>query len=170
MLLRARFYSHTRSVSWRISAITPTPTPPHLCLGRHGLHVPDTIRVFHYTAITGEESHAGHAGNALADPLVLVLVGLVDKVLGLDIAVKVVADQIIVAVVGDGVDQGRELVLVAEAAAANGVKDLGQVRVDVEMAIVVRVAEVLDVFGQVAEEENVGVTDFAGDFDLRRDS
>lgn len=28
------------------------------------------------------------------------------------------------------------------------------------------VTEVLDVFGQVAEEEDVGFADFAGDFDL----
>jgi hypothetical protein len=38
----------------------------------------------------------------------------------------------------------------------------------VRAAVVVRVSEILDVFGQVAEEEDVAFADFARDFDLCR--
>ena len=68
----------------------------------------------------------------------------------------------------DAVDEGGELVRVAEHAAADGVEDFLQVRVDRVRAVVVVVAQVFHVFGQVAEEEDVGVTDFAGDLDLRK--
>ena len=84
----------------------------------------------------------------------------------LDVAVEVVGDEVVVALVDDGVAQGAEAVRVAEAASLDGVEDVGEVRVQFEGAVVVGVAEVLDVLGQVAEEEDVGLADFAGDLDV----
>ena len=137
-----------------------------LCLRLYRLHVPDTLRVLVDAPITREKAHTRHARDALANPLVLVLVRLVHQILGLDVAVEVVADEVIVAVVGHGVDEGGELALVAKAAAADGVEDLDEVVVEVEVAVVVGVAEVFDVFGKVAKEENVGVADFSGNLNL----
>ena len=82
---------------------------------------------------------------------------------------KVVRNQIIIAVVEDGGDEGGEVPCVAESAGADGVENAAQVRVDgrgVGAAVVVRVPEVFDVFGEVAEEEDVGFADFAGYFNL----
>ena len=84
----------------------------------------------------------------------------------LDIAVEVVADEIVVAVIADGADEGGELVRVAESVRLDGVEDFDQVRVHGVTAVVVRVPEVFHVFGKVAEEEDVVFADFAGDFDL----
>lgn len=84
----------------------------------------------------------------------------------LDVAVEVVADEVVVAVVANGADEGGELVGVAEGVGLDGVEDFDQVRVDGMGAVVVCVAQVFDVFGQVAEEEDVVLADLAGDFDL----
>lgn len=80
---------------------------------------------------------------------------------------EVVADEIVVAVIEDGGDEGGEVPLVAEGAGVDGGEDGAQVRVDVvRAAVVVRVPEVFDVFREVAEEEDVAFADFARDFDL----
>ena len=68
--------------------------------------------------------------------------------------------------VRDAVDERGEGALVAERAAADRVEDFRQVRVDAVAAEAVRVPQVLDVLGQGAEEEDVGVADLARDFDL----
>ena len=67
----------------------------------------------------------------------------------------------------DGADKGGELVCVTEGTGADGVEDLLEVRVDGVLTVVVGVAEVLDVLGEVAEEEDVRVANFAGNFDLK---
>lgn len=71
---------------------------------------------------------------------------------------------------GDGGDERVELGRVAEEAGVDGVEDGGEVRVEFEgvwvVVVEVAVAEVADVFGEVAEEEDVLVADFAGYFDL----
>ena len=84
----------------------------------------------------------------------------------LDVAVEVVADEVIVAVVADGADEGGELVGVAESVGLDGVEDFDEIRVYGVGAVVVCVAQIFDVFGQVAEEEDVVFADLAGDFDL----
>ena len=138
--------------------------------GRQRLHVPDHVRILLNAAITGEKPHAAHARDALADPLLLILVRLIDEVLRLDIAVEVVADEVVIAVVDDAVAEGREAARVAEHAALDRVEDFGEIRVQLERpAVVVRVPQVFDVFGQVAEEEDVRFADFACDFDLCED-
>lgn len=63
--------------------------------------------------------------------------------------------------VGDGVAQGAEPVGIAKRVRFDGVKDFGEVGVERKGAEVVSVAEVFDVFGKVAEEEDVGVANFA---------
>ena len=68
--------------------------------------------------------------------------------------------------VDNAVDQRRKGARIAEGAAADRVKDLGQVRVDRVLAETVRMSQVLDVLGQVAKEEDVGLADLARDFDL----
>lgn len=63
--------------------------------------------------------------------------------------------------------KGREVSLVAEGVRLDGVEDALQLRVQLEVAVEVTMAEVLDVFGKVAEEEDVLLADFTRDFDLR---
>lgn len=65
--------------------------------------------------------------------------------------------------IDDTVDQCGELSRVAEVAVLDGVEDAHEFRVELEVTVEVRVPQVLDVFGQVAEEEDVFFADFAGD-------
>jgi len=84
----------------------------------------------------------------------------------LDITIEVVGNEIVIALVNDAVAQRGEAARVAELAGIDGGEDAGEVRVEAEVAVEVGVAEVFDVFGQVAEEEDVGLADFARYFDL----
>ena len=84
----------------------------------------------------------------------------------LDITVEVIRDQVVITMVYDCVDDGRELIHVAEHARTDGVEDFLQVWIDRVRAVGVVVTEIFDVLGEVAEKEDVVVTDFASDFDL----
>ena len=86
--------------------------------------------------------------------------------MGGDVRVEVVRDQVVITVLFNGRRQGREITLVAEGVALDGIEDTLQLWVDLEVAVEVTVAEILDVFGEVAEEEDVLLADFTGDFDL----
>ena len=134
----------------------------------HRLHVPDHLRILVNAPIAAEEAHARHARDALGHPLVLILVRRVDQLVRLAVAVEVVRHEVVVAVVDDAVDEGGELAGVAEAAGLDGVKDFAQPVVQLVFAVKMVVAEVFDVFGKVAEEEDVGVANFASDFDLEK--
>lgn len=68
--------------------------------------------------------------------------------------------------IDDAVAQRTEAGGVPEGVGFDGVEDAGEVGVELEVAVVVRVAQVFDVFGEVAEEEDVGFADFARYFDL----
>lgn len=46
------------------------------------------------------------------------------------------------------------------------VEDVGERRVELVLRVQMCVAEILDVFGEVAEKEDILLADFAGDFDL----
>lgn len=84
--------------------------------------------------------------------------------MGIEVALKIVRDEVVVAVVDDRVDEGGELGGVAEGAGADRVEDAGELGIEVEVcAVEVVVAEVVDVFGEVAEEEDVFFAYFAGD-------
>jgi hypothetical protein len=79
---------------------------------------------------------------------------------------KIIRHQIIITVLYDSINQGREGALVAKHSGLDGGEDCFKVRVEGEFGVEVGVAEVFDVFGEVAEEEDVLVADFAGYFDL----
>jgi hypothetical protein len=64
-------------------------------------------------------------------------------------------------------DQRGEMVRGPKGIGADEVEDGFQVCVERVRGVGVCVAEVFDVFGQVAEEEDVLLADFAGYFDLR---
>ena len=68
--------------------------------------------------------------------------------------------------IGDAVAQGTEAGGVAKSPGFDGGEDLREMWVEFEGAVGVGVAEVFDVFGEVAEEEDVGFADFARYFDL----
>lgn len=67
----------------------------------------------------------------------------------------------------NGVDKGGESGLVAKGAAVDGIKDLLQLWVELVVAVVVGVTEVFNVFSEVAEQKDVLIAGFAGDFDLQ---
>jgi hypothetical protein len=69
-------------------------------------------------------------------------------------------------VLDNAVDEGRKLFSVAERALVDVVENGGQLGIELVLRVQMCVAEVLDVLGEVAEEEDVLLADFTGDFDL----
>ena len=139
---------------------------PPLSIRRQRLHIPDPLRILLNTAITTKEPHPTDALDRLPRPLLLIFICLIDQILRLHIAIEIIANKIIVAVVSDAIAQSRETVRIAEGVRFDGVEDFSKVRVEGEAAVCVGVAQVLDVFGEVAEEEDIGFTDFTSYFDL----
>ena len=137
-----------------------------ICRRLHRLYIPNHLRILVDASIAAEEPHARHARDALGHPLVLILVSLIDKVVRLAIAVEVVGNEVVVAVVHNSVDKSGELVRVTEAAGLDRVKDLAKPVVELVFTVEVIVSEVFNVFGKISEEEDVGLADFAGDFNL----
>lgn len=78
-----------------------------------------------------------------------------------DVRVEIVRDKIIIPMVGDGTAQGAESAGVAKRVGFDGVEDFRKVRVQRKGAEVVGVAKIFDVFGEIAEEEDVGVANLA---------
>ena len=74
------------------------------CLGWQRLHVPYAISIFHDTPITTEEAHSADTGDTLAYPCILILVCLVDECMRLDIAIEVITDKVVIAMIGDSAD------------------------------------------------------------------
>jgi hypothetical protein len=158
---------HNKKQSHPRPSQLPLPKPTVITLlHRQRLHIPNHLRILINTSITTKEPHPRHTQNRLRDPLVLVLVRLVHKRLSLDIAVEVIRDEVVVSVVFDGAGQGTERACVAEGAGLDRLEDFEEVWVEGVGAVVVGVAEVFDVFGEVPEEEDVVLSDLAGDFDL----
>lgn len=114
--------------------------------GWQWLNVPDHIGVFLNASVAAEESHPADAGNAFADPFILVLVCLIDECVCFDVAVEIVADEIIVAMIDNGVAKGREVASVAEHTSPDGIKYLLQIFVQLEVAVIVCMSEVFHVF------------------------
>lgn len=119
------------------------------------------------TSITAEEAHARHAHDRLDKPFILILVRFVHKGLRLVVTVEVIADKIVVTVLENGADEGRETALITKRAFLNGFEDFAQIRIDLVLAVVVRMSEVFDVLGQITEEEDVALADLTSDFNLR---
>ena len=130
------------------------------------LNVPNALCILTNNPIRREEPHARNTSNALIHPLLAVPKCLIDEILRRDVAVEVVGDKVVVAVLGDRGEEGREVRRVAECAGADGVEDCGEVGVKLEAAVEVSVADFFDVFGEVAEEEDVIFADLTGYFDL----
>src|SRR5687768_8782552 len=86
--------------------------------------------------------------------------------MGLNVAVEVIRDKIVIAVVFNSIDHGLEVVRASESTLLNLFEDLCQVRVNGVRAVCVGVTKVLNVFGQVAEQEDVVLADLAGDLNL----
>ena len=130
------------------------------------LHIPDALRILVNTSITAEEPHSRHTGDTLADPLILVLVRLVNQRLCLVVAVEVVRDEVVITMLFDGTDESRESTCVTESAFLDFLEHFGEIGVEGVRTVGVRVAEVFDVFSEITKEEDVVLADFAGDFNL----
>lgn len=130
------------------------------------LDIPDAISVLVSNAIHREESHAGDRGNRLGQPLLLILEGLVDHPVRGDVGVEIVRDEVVITVLFDRAYERGEIGFVAEHVVFDCIEDALQLWVQLEVAVEVSVAQVLDVFGEIAEEEDVLLADFAGDLDL----
>ena len=86
--------------------------------------------------------------------------------MGLDVAVKIIADKVIITLINDRVAEWCESVNVPKSARLDRIKDFLEVWVELKVPIVMRVAKVVHIFCEVAKEENVGFANFASDFDL----
>lgn len=81
---------------------------------------------------------------------------------------KVVRDKVIIPMVFYSLDQRGKVVGRPEGVGADVIEDGSEVGVQGGRGVGVCVAQVFDVFGEVAEEEDVLLADFAGYFDLGR--
>lgn len=68
--------------------------------------------------------------------------------------------------VDDAVEQGTEALGITECALVNRVEDGRELGVELVVRVEMGVAEVFDVFCQVAEQEDVLLADFSGNLDL----
>lgn len=127
------------------------------------LNVPDHLGVLVNATVAGEEAHTRHARDGLGQPLVLLLVGLVDQSLRVDVRLEVVRHEVVIAVVDDRVHQVGELSSIAKDALTDRLEHVLQHGVKVEVLVVVGVAEVFHVLTEVAEEEDVLFANFSGD-------
>lgn len=130
------------------------------------LDVPNHVRILIDATIAAEEAHAGDRDDGFLEPLFLVAVRLINEMVRLDIAVEVIRNQVVVTVVANSRDHGTKVVGSSECALLNLGEHPFQIRVNGVFAVVVGVAQVLDVFGEVTEKENVVLADFPGDFNL----
>lgn len=96
----------------------------------------------------------------------MVLVTLVNELLCLNIRRKVIRDEVVVAVINDAVDKSGELFRVTKGALVNMIKDSGQLRIELVLGVKMCVAEILNVLCEVAEEENIVLSDLTSNFDL----
>jgi hypothetical protein len=129
-------------------------------------NIPDHLRVLVDAPVTREEAHTSNTGDALRDPFLLVLVSLINQILGLAVAVEVVGDEIVVAVLDNTIHQGREGSGITKGAFLDFVKDRVKALIELITAVDVPVTKVFDILGQVTEKEDVVLANFAGNFDL----
>lgn len=137
-----------------------------LRLGRQRLHVPDHLGILINTSITGEKSHSCDRSDGLGQPLLLVLVRLIDELLSINIALEVVGDQVVVSMLDNGIDQSRELTSVTKYTFLDRLEDALKHRVQVKLGIEVGVAQIFHVLGQVTEKKDVVLSDLASDLNI----
>lgn len=136
-----------------------------LALHLDRLNIPDHLGVLVDTPITREESHPRYTRNRFGQPLLLILVRLIDQLLRIEVALEVIRDEVVIAVIDNGVDEGGELTRIAEHSLADGLEDLVERGVELEVAIEVVVAQVFDIFREVSKEEDVVFADFTSDLE-----
>lgn len=139
----------------------------HSDLNGNILGIPDLLCILFDATIRAEEAHSRHGSNGLGQPFVLVFVRLIDELLRVDVALEVVGDQVVIAMVDNAVDQSAELACIAERPVADGVKNARQLRVELEAAVEVVVTEIFDILGEITEQEDVVLADFSGDLNVR---
>lgn len=66
----------------------------------------------------------------------------------------------------NAVNKGGESTSITESAVPNFVKDGSESWIELILAVQVAVTKVIDVFGQISEEEDVVLANLAGDFNL----
>lgn len=74
------------------------------------LHIPDALGILINAAVAAEEAHAGNRNDRLLDPLFLVLVRLINKVVRLVVAVEVIRHQVVITMVAHSRDQSTKVV------------------------------------------------------------
>lgn len=145
----------------------PRASQPKLLPNRKRLDVPDALRVLVDAPVAGKEAHASHRRDALGHPLVLVPVRLVDQGVRLDVAAEVVRHQVVVSMLPHGGNQRAKVVGRPERALFDLAEHPVQVAVDRVGAVGVRVAKVLDVFCEVAKQEDVVLANLTSNLNLR---
>lgn len=116
---------------------------------------PDLLGVLHDASVAGEVTHAGRREDGLLCPLLLVRVGLIDHLLSLDERVKVVGDAVVVLSVDNAVDERLEGSGIAKDALSDSIEGLLQRLRDLEVAVSVSMSQILNLLGEMAEEEGL---------------
>ncbi len=110
------------------------------------LQIPDHISVLLDAPVAAEEAHSSHTSNALLEPSILVLVRFINQLVRLDITVEIVRHKVVITLVDDAIAESGELASVAKFATFDGIEHLCEVRIELEVAVVVSVAEIFYVF------------------------
>lgn len=131
-----------------------------------GFNVPNLFGVLIDTAVAAEEAHPSYARDRLGDPVLLVLVRLVDQRVCFDVAVKIVRHKVVITMVPDSRDERFEIRRCAEGALLDFGEDRNQVWVKGMSAVRVRVTEILDILGKVSEQKDVVLPNLPGNLDL----
>ena len=87
--------------------------------------------------------------------------------MSLNVRIEVIRDQVVVSMICDATAQCREAVGVSKHASLDRVEDLCKVWIELEIAKVMSVAEILNVFCEVTKKEDIGLANFTGDLDLQ---
>lgn len=85
----------------------------------------------------------------------------------LNVAIEVIGNQVVVAMVHDAIDESAECICVTEHAVLDGVEHILKVGVELELGVEVGVAEILDIFREVAKQEDVLLANLSCDLDVR---
>ena len=87
--------------------------------------IPNLLSIFLDAAIATEESHPRDRRDALLQPGILILVRLIHELVRLDIAIEIIGNEIVIAMLGDAVAQSGEVACVAKFVGADRFEDFG---------------------------------------------
>lgn len=97
----------------------------------------------------------------------MVLVGLVNECLRLNVRVEIVRHEVVVTVVFNGTNKSTEVACITKGTRLDSIKNFDEFGVKSVCAVCVCMAEILNIFGQITKEEDVVLSNFTGDFNLR---